>query len=174
LESFHPFLGNLDHRLIVIDLVKKFAYNNFKINTDFIRIGHLFFGKKAFSISGRDIGIIYSDKTKYYLTNFDYPINTGLSILVDEASNNYNLIIAEVSKDDIGCFFENVMINIIIKKEKIKDYSCLIKQDYSLELFRINNYGTLTEVGSHEFEYIANNCSKLIRQLFIFNLEKFR
>lgn len=173
LEDSHPFLADPDHRIMIIKAVKKFVNKNFGVNIDLIKIGHLFFGQKAFPIPGRDIGFVYSDKAKYYLTDFEFPINNGPIILIDETTSSYNIIIAEISSDDLGHFFEDIIINIIIKKNGNKDYGCFVGQDYSVALFKINNYGTLSRLGSHNFEIIINNCSAFIRQLFIFNLEKF-
>ncbi len=173
-ENQHPFLGEINHRVTIIDLIKKFIFKNFGVEVNSIRIGHLFFGKKAFLHLDRDTKIIYSDFPKYYIRDLNLPINEGITILIDETGFFYDIGIVEISKNEIGFFIENIIININIKKEEVIDYNFLNYNNYNLFLYKLNNYGTLDILGPDNLEYVKKYASKEIIKLFIFNLEKFR
>ena len=110
----HPYLGEANHRLLVIDSVKNFLKKNLNMNLDSLRIkiGHLFFGKRAFPFAGRDIGFVYDGRAKYYPVDEELSIDSGIIILIDEVGSRFDIGISEIARDDLGLYFELSLIHI--------------------------------------------------------------
>ena len=175
LKEEHPFLGESNHRLLVVDLVKNFLKKNFNLNIDSIqsKVGHLFFGKRAFPLAGRDIGFVYDGKAKYYPVDEESSIDCGIMILIDEVGSRFDIGISEISKDDLGFYFENILINIKIIKDSWDDISCFDSDNLFFEIYSINNYGVLVKKDLHKIEEIEKLSSDKILNIIFFNLEKF-
>ena len=175
MKGEHPYLGEANHRLLVIDSVKKFLGKNLNMNLDLlqIKIGHLFFGKRAFPLAGRDIGFIYDGKAKYYPVDEELSLESGIVILIDEVGSRFDIGISEISRDDLGLYFENVLINIQIIKDFQDDVSCFDSNDFFFEIYSINNHGALVKIGLHSLEEIRELSSERILNTIFFNLERF-
>lgn len=171
----HPYLGEANHRLLVIDSVKNFLKKNLNMNLDSLRIkiGHLFFGKRAFPFAGRDIGFVYDGRAKYYPVDEELSIDSGIIILIDEVGSRFDIGISEIARDDLGLYFENVLINIRIMKDFPDDISCFGSNEFFFEIYSINNCGTLVNIGLHNLEDIRKLSSELIFNIILFNLERF-
>lgn len=175
MKGEHPFLGEVNHRILVIDSVKSFLRKNLNMNLDLlqIKIGHLFFGKRAFPLAGRDIGFLYDGKAKYYPVDEELSLESGIVILIDEVGSRFDIGISEISRDDLGLYFENILINIQIMKDFSDDISCFDSDNFFFEIYSINNYGVLVKVGLHNLEDIRKLSSELILNTIFFNLERF-
>jgi hypothetical protein len=173
LEQEHPFLSEESHRTAVINSVQKFLKENLNLNFDQIKIGHLFFGQRVMPLAGRDIGFIYSDKARYYPLNEDASIKPGILILVDEVGSRFDIGISEISKDDLGVYFENILINIQISKDVSTGTSSFDLSNFFFEIYSINNYGALVNLGLHSLDKIQELSSRKILDIILFNLEKF-
>ncbi len=171
MKEVHPFLGEKNHRADVICLVKKFVKLKFDLEPEQILIGHLFFGQRAFAISGRDIGMIYGSKARYYPENQELDFKPGLVILIDEIGNSFDVGIGEISRDEVGLYFENILINIKISKKEPYDIECFERSFFLMEIYSINNYGVLREIELHKIEEIKSLASSLVLNLILFNLE---
>ncbi len=171
----HPYLGEVNHRLLVIDSVKKFLKKNLNMNLDLlqIKIGHLFFGKRAFPFAERDIGFVYDGKAKYYPIDEELSIDSGIIILVDEVGSRFDIGISEISKDDLGLYFENILINIQVMKDFPDDIRCFDSNNFFFEIYSISNHGTLVKIGLHSLEEILELSSERILNTIFFNLERF-
>ena len=126
-KNEHPFLSEINHRVEVILLAKSFLEKNFSLKIEQALIGHLFFGQRAFSLKGRDIGLVYGDETKYYPDTSCETIFPGPIVLIDETGTCFDIGIGEILKDDIGFYFQNILINIKINKLNANDISCFFK-----------------------------------------------
>lgn len=173
MKEDHPFLGDKNHRNKVISLVKYFVNLKLKLKINQVLVGHLFFGQRAFGISGRDIGMVYDSKMKYYPEDQELSFQPGPILLVDETGSSFDIGIADISRDDVGLYFENILINIKIPKKEIFDFNCFYEDVYFLEIYSINNYGVLKELGLHKMEEIKFLASNFIFKIILFNLEKF-
>lgn len=172
MKEVHPFLWENNHRVEVICLVKEFVKLNFGLEINQILIGHLFFGQRAFAISGRDIGMIYGSKAKYYPENQEIDFMPGPIILIDEVGQSFDIGIGEISRDTVGLYFENILFNIEILKKEPSDISCFKEGNFLTEVYSINNYGVLRKLGLHNIEEIKFLASDFILNLILFNLEK--
>lgn len=172
LNGAHPFLSCQDHRSLVDILVKKFIKRNLNLDIGQSKIGHLFFGQRAFPLEGRDIGFVYASNARYYPSNDDSSISDGLMLLIDEVGIGFDIGIAEVSSDSIGCFFENVLINIRIPKKESGDLSCLDSDEFYFEIYSIDNNGTLIKIASNDIDHLKLICSNKIMNIILFNLDK--
>jgi len=173
LKEEHPFLSEGNHRALVLELVEKFLKKNLNLNFKQIKIGHLFFGQRVMPLAGRDIGFVYSDKAKYYPLNENLSISTGLLILVDEVGSRFDIGISEISKDELGLYFENILVNIQVIKEFSNEINCLSSDNFFFEIYSINNYGALVKLGLHNLDQIKNLSSNKILEIILFNLERF-
>ena len=173
MKEEHPFLNDVNHRVEIIELVNKFLNLNFNLNIKQALIGHLFFGQRAFPLSGKDIGFVFGEKTKYYPEIENESIFPGPIILIDETGTTFHIGIAEISKDNLGLYFENILVNIIIKKDNPRDFSHFLGSNYICDIYSINNYGALNKIGLHNIEEIKNFSSGFILNFILFNLEKF-
>ncbi len=169
----HPFLNEINHRVEVIGLVNSFLERNFKLKIGQALIGHLFFGQRAFSIPGRDIGFVYGEETKYYPENFEETIFPGQIILIDETGMSFDIGIGEILKDDIGFYFKNILINIKILKNNPNDLDCFLGDKFFIQIYKIDNYGLLREIDLKTFLEQKKLCSDFILSTIFFNLEKF-
>jgi len=160
---------------LVIDSVKRFLKKNLNINLDLlqIRIGHLFFGKRAFPLTGRDIGFVYDGKAKYYPVDEELSIDSGIIILIDEVGSRFDIGISEIARDNLGLYFENILINIQIMKNFPDDISCFDSDNFFFEIYSINNYGALVKIELHSLEEIRELSSERILNIILFNLERF-
>lgn len=173
LKLDHPFLFEKTYCSDVIIAVRKFLKLKFNLKIDQILIGHLFFGQRAFAISGRDIGLVYGPKIKYYPDSQDDGFKEGPIVLIDEVGTSFDIGIGIISRDSVGLYFENILINIkIIKKENL-GLECFNSERHILELYSINNYGVLKNIGLHNTEELKSLNSKFIQDIILFNLEKF-
>jgi hypothetical protein len=172
LNGAHPFLSCQDHRSLVDILVKKFIKRNLSLDIEQSKVGHLFFGQRAFPLEGRDIGFVYANNAKYYPLNEDLSINNGLILLIDEVGIGFDIGIGEVSSDDIGSFFENVIINIRIPKKESVDISCLDSDEFYFEIYSIDNNGTLIKIASNDIDRLKLICSNKIMNIILFNIDK--
>lgn len=173
MKEEHPFLNEGNHRSLVLSLVQKFLKKNLAVDFEQIKIGHLFFGQRALPLAGRDIGFVYSDGVRYYPSNDDLSISPGILVLVDEVGSRFDIGISEVSKDDIGVYFENILINIQVPKESPEDISKFSSGDFFFEIYYINNYGALVKLELHNLEEVCAYSSPQIMNIILFNLEKF-
>ncbi len=173
MKEVHPFLWEENHRADVICLVRKFLKLSFDLEINQILIGHLFFGQRAFAISGRDIGMVYDSKPKYYPESQELEFEQGPVILIDETGTSFDIGIGEISKDEVGLYFENILINLKIQKKEPEDLDSLGGVSFFTEIYSINNYGVLKEIELHNIEKIKNFASAFILNLILFNLEKF-
>jgi hypothetical protein len=172
LNGAHPFLSCQDHRSLVDILVKKFIKRNLNLDIEQSKIGHLFFGQRAFPLEGRDIGFVYANNAKYYPLNEDSSISNGLILLIDEVGIGFDIGIGEVSSDNIGSFFENVIINIRIPKKESVDISCLDSDEFYFEVYSIDNNGTLIKLASSDIDRLKLMCSNKIMNIILFNIDK--
>lgn len=172
LKEEHPFLNEVNHRDLVFGLVERFLKKNLNLNFEQIKVGHLFFGQRAMPLAGRDIGFVYFDKTKYYPTCEDLSIFAGKLILVDETGSQFDIGISEVSKDDLGLYFENILINIRIIKDFSNDIDGFNSDNFFFEIYSISNYGALVKLGLHDLDQIRSLSSHQILNIILFNLEK--
>lgn len=172
LNGAHPFLSCQDHRSLVDILVKKFIKRNLNLDIEQSKIGHLFFGQRAFPLEGRDIGFVYANNAKYYPLNEDSSISNGLILLIDEVGIGFDIGIGEVSSDNIGSFFENVIINIRIPKKESVDISCLDSDEFYFEVYSIDNNGTLIKLASSDIDRLKLICSNKIMNIILFNIDK--
>jgi len=172
LNDAHPFLSCQDHRSLVDVLAKKFIKKNLNLDIEQSKIGHLFFGQRAFPLEGRDIGFVYVNNARYYPSNEDSSISDGLMLLIDEVGIGFDIGIVEVSSDEIGCFFENVLINIRIPKKESDDISCFNYDEFYFEIYSIDNNGTLIKLLSNDIGRLKVICSKHIMNIILFNLDK--
>lgn len=173
MKEEHPFLSEGNHRTLVLGLVEKFLKKNLNLDFEQIKIGHLFFGQRAMPLAGRDIGFVCFDKTKYYPICEDLSIFTGKLILVDEVGSRFDIGISEISKDELGLYFENILINIQIIKDFSNDIECFNSDNFLFEIYSISNYGTLVKLGLHNLDQIRGLSSHQILDIILFNLEKF-
>jgi hypothetical protein len=173
LKQDHPFLFEKTYCGDVIAAVKKFLKLNFNLKIDQILIGHLFFGQRAFAISGRDIGLVYGPKIKYYPDSQDSEFQEGPIVLIDEIGDSFDIGVGTISRDIVGLYFENILINIRIMKKENFGLECFNSENYILELYSINNYGVLRKIGLHNMEEIKSLNSKFIQDIILFNLEEF-
>lgn len=171
-KSEHPFLNEINHRVEVIQLTKEFLKKNFSLNIEQCLIGHLFFGQRAFSLSGRDIGIIYGDQTRYYPDTSEESILPGPIVLIDETGSYFDIGVGEILKDNIGFYFENILINIRLNKFDTNDILCFYKNNFIVQIYKIDTYGTLKEVEIKNIFEIKKLCSGFILNTILFNLEK--
>lgn len=172
MNGAHPFLSCQDHRSLVDILVKKFIKRNLNLDIEQSKIGHLFFGQRAFPLEGRDIGFVYANNAKYYPLNEDSSISNGLILLIDEVGIGFDIGIGEVSSDNIGSFFENVIINIRIPKKESVDISCLDSDEFYFEVYSIDNNGTLIKLASSDIDRLKLMCSNKIMNIILFNIDK--
>jgi hypothetical protein len=172
LNGAHPFLSCQDHRSLVDILVKKFIKRNLSLDIEQSKVGHLFFGQRAFPLEGRDIGFVYANNAKYYPLNEDSSISNGLILLIDEVGIGFDIGIGEVSSDNIGSFFENVIINIRIPKKESVDISCLDSDEFYFEIYSIDNNGTLIKLASSDIDRLKLICSNKIMNIILFNIDK--
>lgn len=172
LNGAHPFLSCHDHRSLVDILVKKFIKRNLNLDIEQSKVGHLFFGQRAFPLEGRDIGFVYANNAKYYPLNEDSSISNGLILLIDEVGIGFDIGIGEVSSDNIGSFFENVIINIRIPKKESVDVSCLDSDEFYFEIYSIDNNGTLIKLASSDIDRLKLICSNKIMNIILFNIDK--
>lgn len=171
-KADHPFLGEINHRVEVILLAKSFLENNFSLKVNQTLIGHLFFGQRAFSLKGRDIGLVYGDETKYYPDTSCETIFSGPIVLIDETGTCFDIGIGEILKDDIGFYFQNILINIKIKKLNATNVSCFYDKNFFIQIYKIDSYGLLKELSLDETLNIKKSCSEFILNTIFFNLEK--
>ena len=94
-------------------------------------------------------------------------------ILIDEVGSRFDIGISEISKDDLGFYFENILINIKIIKDSWDDISCFDSDNLFFEIYSINNYGVLVKKDLHKIEEIEKLSSDKILNIIFFNLEKF-
>lgn len=172
MKKYHPFLYDEVHCNNVISAVKKFLKLKFNLKIDQILIGHLFFGQRAFAISGKDIGFVYDPKIKYYPDTQEDEFIEGPIVLIDEVGNSFDIGIGVILKDNVGLYFENILINIKILKNEELNFKCFENEKYILEIYSINNYGVLKKIGLHNIEEIKSSTSEIIRDIILFNLEK--
>ena len=173
LKEEHPFLNDGNHRAAVVKLTKDFLLSKFNVEMPQVLIGHLFFGQRAFPLAGRDIGIVFGDTTKYYPEIMEQCIFPGKIILIDETGTSFDIGLAEIKQDDLGLYFENFIVNIKLKKENPSDLSCFESENFILEIYFLNNYGVLNQIGLHKFDLIRSLSSDFIFKFIAFNLEKF-
>lgn len=171
-KSEHPFLNEINHRVEVIQLTKEFLKKNFSLNIEQCLIGHLFFGQRAFSLSGRDIGIVYGDQTRYYPDTSEESILPGPIVLIDETGSYFDIGVGEVLKDEIGFYFENILINIRLNKSDTNNILCFSGNNFIVQIYKIDSYGTLKEIELKNIFDIKKLCSGFILNTILFNLEK--
>ena len=153
-------------------LAKSFLENNFSLKIDQALIGHLFFGQRAFSLKGRDIGLVYGDETKYYPDTSYNSILPGPIVLIDETGTCFDIGIGEILKDDIGFYFQNILINIKIKKLNANDITCFSSKNFFIQIYKIDSYGLLKELSLDNALDIKKLCSEFVLNTIFFNLEK--
>jgi len=171
-KTDHPFLSEINHRVEVTLLAKSFLENNFSLKIDQALIGHLFFGQRAFSLKGRDIGLVYGDETKYYPDTSHNSILPGPIVLIDETGTCFDIGIGEILKDDIGFYFQNILINIKIKKLNANDITCFSDKNFFIQIYKIDSYGLLKELSLDNALDIKKLCSAFVLNTIFFNLEK--
>lgn len=171
-KNEHPFLSEINHRVEVILLAKSFLEKNFSLKIEQALIGHLFFGQRAFSLKGRDIGLVYGDETKYYPDTSCETIFPGPIVLIDETGTCFDIGIGEILKDDIGFYFQNILINIKINKLNANDISCFFNKNFFIQIYKIDSYGLLKELSLDEVLKIKRLYSGFILNTIFFNLEK--
>jgi hypothetical protein len=172
LKEKHPFLCDEIHRSKVIAEVEGFLTRNFNLKINQILIGHLFFGQRAFPISGKDIGMVYDSNVKYYPDGQESEFKEGPIILIDEVGSSFDIGIGQILRDDVGLYFENILINIKILKKEESVLECFKQNNYFLQIYHINNYGVLKELELHSAESIIKYSSLFIQNFILFNLIK--
>ena len=176
MQDEHPFLSESKRRNRVIDLTLSFFKRNFniEISNDRLRIGHLFFGKRAFPLSGRDIGFVFDGKAKYYPVCENMTVSSGIIILVDETGTGFDIGVSEIKNDELGIYFDETLLNVHISKNKNYDTSCFEKDEYYLELYNIDKNGILIRnENMDEILYGEKIINKDILNIILFNLNKF-
>ena len=73
---------------------------------------------------------------KYYPESQELEFEEGPVVLIDETGTSFDIGIGEISKDEVGLYFENILINLKIQKKEPEDLISL-ESNYFLQKFTL-------------------------------------
>mgnify|MGYP001564265718 CR=1 FL=1 len=171
MEASHPFLNDINHRTLIVRQVNEFMLSNLNLSISQTRTGHLFYGQRAFPFGMLNAEFDSVEKIRFYPSTATSELTTGLILLLDETAHSFDVGIAELGVNDLGIFFEPILINVVIPKRLTLNHR-FSDSDYYLQIFEVESFGTLRKLRLADIDLIKDRASAAIYNILLFNVER--
>lgn len=163
-------MNDKNHQILVVRLIKDFIKENLSLEFQQLRIGHLFYGQRAFPFGGRDVEIDSTNKIRFYPSPTD-GLSIGLVLLIDETCSSFDIGIGELSQNDLGFFFEPILLNIVLLKDANPAHR-LDGENYYIEIYEVESFGSLRRLRLTDIDKIKAIASTKIYDILLFNTDR--
>lgn len=143
---------------------------NIGLNVEQIRTGHLFYGQRAFPFGMNNTEFDSIEKIRFYPPTATSELKPGLILLVDETAHSFDIGIADLGSNNLGIFFEPILINVVIPKRLTLNHR-FDDADYYLEIFEVESFGTMKKLRLTDIDEIKDMASDTIFNIILFNTE---